>query len=296
MILERQRLVLALLAANGGTLDRVDFQKLLFLFTRQSEQSPSYEFVPFKKGCYSFTAMADKRSLFGKGLLADDEDWKLTEAGEETAAKAPKDLRCKLKLFSERRKQLRGDLLVASVYRAYPYWATHSRIAPSVLEGDDAALCAIEKARPARAASLLCSIGYEGRSLEGYLNALLKAGVSVLCDVRKNAFSRKFGFSKAMLAGVCLDFGIRYEHMPELGIESDARQELNGLADYERLFTKYERTVLPVQADALERIASWVISGDCVALTCFERLPEYCHRTRIARVVAKKIGKKIADL
>jgi hypothetical protein len=296
MILERQKLVMALLAANGGTLDRVDFQKLLFLFTQQCEQNPSYEFVPFKKGCFSFTAMADKRGLVEKGLLADSEDWQLTEAGKEKADVIPKDLRWKLTLFSDRRKQLRGDSLVASVYRAYPYWATHSRIAPSVLAGDDAALAAIEKARPVRAVSVLCSIGYEGRSLEGYLNALLKAGVSVLCDVRKNAFSRKFGFSKAMLASVCPDLGIRYEHVPELGIESGERQELNELADYQRLFLKYERTVLPMQTDALERIAAWVKSGECVALTCFERLPEYCHRTRVAHAVEKLIGNKAIDL
>ena len=287
---------MALLAANGGELDRVDLQKLLFLFTQQCEQSPSYEFVPFKKGCYSFTAMADKRSLVEKGFLTESEDWQLTETGKEKAVACPKDLRWKLTLFSDRRKELRGDSLVASVYRAYPYWATHSRIAPSVLASDDAALSAIEKARPVRATSVLCSIGYEGRSLEGYLNALLKAGVSVLCDVRKNAFSRKFGFSKTMLASVCPDLGIRYEHVPALGIESGERQELNELEDYQRLFLKYERTVLPKQTDPLERIAAWVKSGECVALTCFERLPEYCHRTRVAHALEKLIGKKAIDL
>ena len=288
--------MLALLAANGGELDRVDFQKLLFLFTRQCEQSPSYEFVPFKKGCYSFTAVADKRGLVEKGLLADGEDWKLTDSGKETASKVPKDLRWKLTLFSDRRKQLRGSTLLAEVYRAYPYWATRSRIAQDVLAGDDAALAAVEKARPPRVTSALCSIGYEGRSVEGYFNALLHAGVSTLCDVRKNAFSRKFGFSKAALERVCLDLDIRYAHMPELGIESDERQSLDGLADYERLFAKYERTVLPVQADALERIAAWVKSGECVALTCYERLPEYCHRTRVARAIEELIGKKTAAL
>lgn len=296
MILERQKLMLALLAANGGTLDRIDFQKLLFLFTRQCEQKPSYEFVPFKKGCYSFTAVADKRGLVEKGLLADVEDWRLTDSGKEIAAKVPKDLRWKLTLFSDRRKQLRGPTLLAEVYRTYPYWATRSRIAQDVLAGDDATLAAVEKARPPRATSALCSIGYEGRSLEGYFNALLHAGVSVLCDVRKNAFSRKFGFSKAALECVCQDLDIQYEHVPELGIESDARQSLNELADYERLFAKYERTVLPVQTEALEQIAAWVNSGECVALTCYERLPEYCHRTRVARAVEKLIGKKTTDL
>jgi len=220
----------------------------------------------------------------------------LTGAGKEKAAAVPKDLRWKLALFSDRRRQLRGAALVADVYRAYPYWATRSRIAQTVLAGDDAAIAAIEKAHPPRVSSALCSIGYEGRSLEGYFNALLKAGVSILCDVRKNAYSRKFGFSKTMLSEVCTELGIRYEHVPELGIESDERQALNDLADYQRLFLKYERTVLPLQTDALGRIAEWVRSGECVALACFERLPEYCHRTRVAHAVEKLVGKQTTDL
>ena len=51
MIFERQRLLLALLAANGGGLEKLDFQKILFLYTQTCEQEPSYEFVPIST-CY----------------------------------------------------------------------------------------------------------------------------------------------------------------------------------------------------------------------------------------------------
>jgi len=253
MIFERQKLLLAMLDASGGGLNRVDFQKLLFLFTQTCEQVPSYEFVPFKKGSYSFTSVADKA-------------------------------------------RLRGDSLIACSYREYPYWATRSRIAETVLHGNDAALAAIERVRPVRSIAKLCSIGYEGRSLEGYLNALLKAGVSVLCDVRKNPVSRKFGFSKKTLSHVCGELDIRYEHLPQLGIASDDRQELCDLADYQVLFRKYEQTVLVNEPETLCRIAAWVKADECVALTCYERLPEYCHRTRVAQAVEKLIGVKAADL
>jgi len=53
-----------MLAANGGGLDKLDFQKLLFLFTQTFELEPSYEFVPFKKGCYSFTSVAIGSNMF----------------------------------------------------------------------------------------------------------------------------------------------------------------------------------------------------------------------------------------
>lgn len=287
---------MALLSANGGELHRVDFQKLLFLFTRQCEQTPSYEFIPFQKGCYSFTAKADKKSLTKKGLLADIDDWQLTEAGKEKAHSVRRDLRQKLELFSQRRQHLRGESLVATVYRDYPYWATRSKIAHTLLASDQDALAAIEKARPARVHSTLCSLGYEGRSLEGYFNALLHAGVTLLCDVRKNAFSQKFGFSKAMLQAVCKELEIEYEHLPELGIESEARQTLNERADYERLFLNYQKTVLPNQTRALDQIATWVQSGKCVALTCYERLPEFCHRTRVAHAIEQRIEKKTINV
>ena len=69
MIYERQKLLLAMVAKNGGRLGKLDFQKLLFLYTQVCEEEPSYEFVPFKKGCYSFTSIADKTRLANKGYL-----------------------------------------------------------------------------------------------------------------------------------------------------------------------------------------------------------------------------------
>ena len=228
---ERQKLLLALLAANGGWLDKLDFQKLLFLYTKTCEKEPSYEFVPFKKGCYSFTAVADKAKLTAKGFLAASDDWGLTGTGC-TIARIAGEVSAKISLFSERRKHLRGESLVAHTYCLYPYWATHSQIAEKILKNDTATLMAIDKARPVRAGAVLFSIGYERRSLEGYLNTLLRAGVSILCDVRKNPISRKYGFSKKTLSQVCSELDIRYEHLPQLGIDSSERQELNGLADY----------------------------------------------------------------
>jgi len=75
---ERQRVLLTLLDALGGQAAPTDFQKLLFLDTRE-EETPSYEFVPYRFGCFSFSSYADKRRLTERGLLVDDADqWKLT--------------------------------------------------------------------------------------------------------------------------------------------------------------------------------------------------------------------------
>ena len=114
------------------------------------------------------------------------------------------------------------------------------------------------------------TIGYEGHSLESYLTALIRNGITILCDVRRNPLSRKYGFSKSTLARCCQEIGIRYEHIPELGIASDQRQELNTQADYDALFAEYMRDWLPGQATSLSKIRDWFDAGERIALTCYE--------------------------
>jgi uncharacterized protein (DUF488 family) len=80
---------------------------------------------------------------------------------------------------------------------------------------------------------------------------------------------------------------MRYEHLPELGIASDRRKGLETPADYEALFSEYEREDLPAQGDALQRIKAWIRDGHRVALTCFEREPQSCHRHCVAEALER---------
>src|SRR6185503_3798033 len=90
MLFERQKRLLALVDALGGEVGNLDFQKLLFLYCREVEETPTYEFVPYKYGGFSFTCYADKRRLIEQGLLANEERaWKLTAAGRQTITVAP---------------------------------------------------------------------------------------------------------------------------------------------------------------------------------------------------------------
>ena len=128
------------------------------------------------------------------------------------------------------------------------------------------------------------------------MNRLLHAGVTLLCDVRRNPLSRKYGFSKSTLSKGCEGVGIRYEHLPELGIASEERRELHTQADYDALFAVYERESLPKQSEALAKIRGWIAAGDRVALTCFERLPEQCHRHCVAEALERATGKVAVHL
>lgn len=284
MLFERQRLILTLLEALDEPIGHMDFQKLLFLYTKECEEKPSYEFVPYRFGGFSFTSYADKRRLIEAGLLEeDDQQWRLTKDGRQAARQRPVEP-VSVAQFCRAHMSLRGNALIAEVYRRYPYYATRSEIVEKVLPDAESrrrvAEAVADRVRPA-----LLTIGYEGKCLEGYLNQLLQAGVTLLCDVRRNPLSRKYGFSKLTLSKACEGVGIRYEHLPELGIASDKRRNLEKQEDYDALFAIYEREYLPGQNAALDRICRWLVDDkQRVALTCFEELPQQCHRQCVAKV------------
>lgn len=290
MLFSRQRQLLQLLDALGGAAGKLDFQKLLFLYCQEQPSTAPYDFVPYKYGAFSFTSYADCRKLVAHGLIEDDEGWRLTDAGRKIIGRT-QDMQ--LAAFA-RSHRLRGDDLVADTYRRFPFFATRSEIAERVLKGDDGALARIEAVRSARSKSSLHTIGYEGHSVESYLNELLKNGITILCDVRRNPISRKYGFSKNTLARTCENVGIRYEHLPELGIASEQRQGLDTQADYDALFDDYERTWLPKQAAALAKIRAWVGENERVALTCYEHQPNQCHRHCVAEALEGKFGKDLS--
>ena len=295
MLFERQRLLLTMLDALGGPVANTDFQKLLFLYTHQCEGSPTYEFVPYKFGAFSFTSYADKRRLTESGLLTEDENqWQLTRAGRQTARRESV-MPLMVSRFCREHAKLRGNALIAEQYRKFPYYATRSEIVEKVLR-DAESRQRVAEARPKKSKPGLVTIGYEGRSLEMYLNLLLKNSVTLLCDVRRNPLSRKYGFSKKTLSKACESVGIRYEHLPELGIDSEERRDLKTQADYDALFVEYERKSLPKQTETLVKIRGWVKAGERVALTCFELLPQQCHRHCVAEALSRSTGKKLVPL
>jgi len=200
MLFDRKKRLLALLDSLGGSVGSLDFQKLLFLYCQEAEATPTYEFVPYRFGGFSFNSYADKRRLVDLELLENDEKaWTLTPGGRSAAVVAAPVHLC-MEEFARHHAHLRGDALVAETYRRHPYYAIRSEMAKRLLARDPATLKAIDEANPAVSRPGLSTIGYEGRSLEGYLNLLIQGSVTLLCDVRRNPISRKYGFSKGTLA------------------------------------------------------------------------------------------------
>ena len=97
----------------------------------------------------------------------------------------------------------------------------------------------------------------------------------------------KYGFSKKQLQHACEGVGIRYEHVPELGIASDERQELNTQADRDALFARYKKHTLSTTSTAQEHIATLIAEHERVAIMCFEHEQQCCHRSALAQAVVK---------
>ena len=278
----RKKILLALIEEFGGELSPTDLQKLLFILSEKQNES-KFDFVPYKFGCFSFQAMADKNNLIKEGYIEDTKNWKISISDANFIDTLNEDDRSVLKYIYLRFRNSSTSELIRHVYLNYPYFAINSEIAHQHLSSDE--LNVIEKFRPIDISESLFTIGYEGRSLEQYLNILIQQNIKVLCDVRKNPLSRKYGFAKKTLQNACESVNIKYIHLPELGIVSDKRKNLKSQADYDSLFNDYENTVLPNQNKAIQLIYDLQKNYGRVALTCYEEMPKQCHRTRVANSV-----------
>lgn len=282
----RRKILLSILEAFGGRLTRTQMQKLAFLFTRCQEKK-AYDFVPYKFGCYSFQANQDLFTMAKKGLLKKSKQngfnyWQ--KAGEKEYSKELKKKDQELLLRLERQF---GDAsqedLIRYTYVHYPFYAINSTISERYLNAEQ--LKKVTAQKPLYEEKKLFTIGYEGISLETYLNKLLLEDIRLLCDVRKNSFSMKYGFSKSQLQHACEQVGIEFKHIPELGIESDKRKGLKTAKDYETLFNEYECTTLVKNKAYLQKLIELLDKYDRIALTCFEAHHVMCHRSRITQAL-----------
>lgn len=282
----RRKLLLGILEEFGGSMSHTKLQKILFLVTRkQSERS--YDFVPFKYGSFSFQANQDLSTLSKKEIIINKtktrgSDW-LINSEEPFFPILKKEDQVFIKQTKVEVAHFNQKEIVKYTYIKYPYFAIKSQIADELLTNKE-----LEKVHAQKRTfyePAFFTIGYEGISLETYLNKLIINDVKLLCDVRKNPLSMKYGFSKNQLKGACESVGIQYQHIPALGIDSKKRADLKTMNDYNELFDDYERTTLidnRVQLDELFKLAE---KYRRIAITCFEKEPCMCHRSRVANAL-----------
>lgn len=122
------------------------------------------------------------------------------------------------------------------------------------------------------------SVGYEGRSIDEFIEVLVTNRVEVVVDVRLNAISRKRGFSKTALTTALADAAIAYQHERDLGNPKDNRDAFRSGLQSAR--TRYRRHLQNGATPSLQTVVE-LARKHRVALLCFEHDHSTCHRSCI---------------
>ncbi|MBW6519257.1 MAG: DUF488 family protein [ANME-2 cluster archaeon] len=280
----KQRILLKVIEAldEKGTSSRFMLVKNLFLLAHEENIGrliKFYNFFPYRYGPFSNVCYADLAKLEKEGLLTEQgTHLSLTEKGIQAARTA--DRKASLKVKRVTRKFNSDRDIRKYVYKKFPEYTVKSEIVQQPTK----------QTTPG-----LFTIGYEGRDIDSFLNTLIKNDIDLIIDVRKNPFSMNFSFTRNKLQNYLEKMGMQYIHIPELGIESNQRDNLSTIKDYQELFKKYRDTTLKEYPDQIEHITQ-LSRTHRTALMCFEADTAYCHRTIIARDIEMKHGMEATAL
>jgi uncharacterized protein (DUF488 family) len=285
-MLGRQRVLLALLHAAGGQASHFELTKWAFLLRHDSDSrggSSFYDFVPYRYGPYSFSLVQEAGLMVRNALMeeVDCHHWRLLPAGRAQLRTLPRPVGADAEAIVRAYRADGSAALARQVYQRFPWYSMHSVKDP--------------RAERPQSSPAIFTVGYEGLSVEALLNGLLREGIECVVDVRNNPVSRRFGFHKSTLARLCASLGFDYEHLPELGIEPEARSGLHSEDDYRALFEDYERRRLPAVTNIISR-AVLRIEEKASVLMCMERKATACHRSRLARRVSTQLPLPVRHL
>jgi uncharacterized protein (DUF488 family) len=279
----RRKVLLALIDAFGGRLGKTDCEKLLFLFC-QTTQRNYYDFFPYHYGGFSLVSYYDKKVLTGKGFLKAEDDFALVTDEKFIEQVKPDDKKVLLILAKQVKES--GDNLIRKIYLEYPSFTCRSNITSRLLNSEEVKRVSLfwnVDENPC-----LFTLGYEGLSIDAYLNKLIVNNIHALIDVRNNPFSMKYGFSNPGFQNHVERVGIAYYHVPELGIPSELRKKLGTKESYMSLFKYYEEEILPHNLVHIEKIKQRIHDHSRVALTCFEQDFRSCHRHKVIEILQKQ--------
>jgi uncharacterized protein (DUF488 family) len=134
------------------------------------------------------------------------------------------------------------------------------------------------------------TIGYEGRTIDAFIQLLERSRVRHLMDVRAVPLSRKKGFSKSALAEALTSAGIRYTHVRSAG--NPFRDEKDNPRECIAKFRRHLDSQPAIVSELVEKM-----DGDRVALMCFEADPATCHRSVVAeKLVAVGVASVVRNI
>lgn len=272
MLNMKQRYLVSILS-EGERVEKLFLTKLMFLLSKDPFVERSikfYDFVPYKYGPFSFEIYNDLSRLEKDGLVElDDKFITLLRKPDMKMDHRMKEL---IQRYNRDYGKLKSKDLIDIVYSKYPEYTIFSEID--------------KRMDYSRDEIGITNIGYEGKTIDVFLYELVLNKVTMLVDVRHNPFSMKFQFNKKMLQSKLEKMGIEYKHIPELGIPGEFRKDLKTKEDYEKLFVHY-RQYLKTKTQVLNELVK-LGREDKIALMCFEKDPNYCHRGIISEFIRER--------
>jgi len=133
----------------------------------------------------------------------------------------------------------------------------------------------------------LGGIGYQGQSVELFLELLKEQGITLVIDVRENAYSQRPDFSSSLRERLG-NAGIGYEHQKSLGAPKSIRQ-LHRHGENDEEFMRQYAGYLDAHRHVVDELVRR-IEGQRVALLCYEQDPSQCHRTAIIAALRGRIS------
>ncbi|MFO7896047.1 MAG: DUF488 family protein [Candidatus Cloacimonadales bacterium] len=282
----RRKFLLGFIEYFGGNLKRTYLEKLLFLYMKDND-SKIYSFFPYKYGSFSIISYQDKEILINQQFLQDTEDFRL----EEDISFFPilkKEDQKNIRELHRKYSDKSIEEIVRESYLQYPSFAARSKIKNRILSKQE--LSEIDQYNKQESDNIIFSLGYEGITIDEYLNRLLKNNIKIVIDVRKNPQSMKYNFNKKRFREFLKLAKIQYIHLPDLGIPSELRKNLKSKTDYQALFKLYRKDILADNELILDKIMEIFKKESRVALTCFEADADFCHRKQITNEIKNRFN------
>ncbi len=138
---------------------------------------------------------------------------------------------------------------------------------------------------------VVLSVGYEGWEAQDFVDALKRAGATLVVDVRRHAASRKRGFSKTALRTLVESRGIAYTHEPDLGPPVELLREYRSSRSWDEFRVAYLGYL-----ESVDRKVSdlWLMaSTETVCLLCLEADSSHCHRSLLIQALERQAGRPL---
>lgn len=141
----------------------------------------------------------------------------------------------------------------------------------------------------------LYTLGYEDAVIDDFIATLKFVGIERVIDVREYPLSRKKGFSKNILCAVLRANNIDYVHLKGLGDPKEGREAARA-GDYKRFIQIFSSHMKTTQALSDLKTATELAESSISCLLCYERRPDECHRTIVAKAIAANTGQRIQPI